>query len=102
MKDRFDVKKHLFYFTCDTDPPAASLRIKRVHNGLFGLNTLYNVSFKDGLEGYLAEEKVYSYFYIYKSLYRAAGNELCIAPDFAHSVSGCEALVKGFYSVVKI
>ena len=68
------------------------------------MNTLYNVSFSDGseFEGHLAEEKIYSYFYVHESLYRAAGNELCIALDFALGASGCEAVVEGFYSVVKI
>ena len=107
LQDRFDVQKHLFDFTGDTDPPAASVKItkiNRVRNGLFSLNALYNVSFNDGseFEGYLAEEKVYSYFYIQEPLFRAAGNELCIALDFALGSSGCEAVVEGFYSVVKI
>ena len=107
LRDHFDVQKHLFDFTGDTDLPAASVKItkiNRVRNGVFSLNALYNVTLNDGseLEGHLAEEKVYSYFYIHEPLYGAARNELCIALDFALGASGCEAVVEGFYSVVKI
>ena len=108
LRDRFDVQKHLFVFKGDTDPPAESVKIRKIrrvcNQNSFTLNVLYNVSFSDGseYEGHLAEERIYSYFYTDEPLYRAAGKELCIALDFALGASGCEAVVEGFYSVVKI
>ena len=49
----------------------------------------------------LNENKIYLLFYTNEKLYSSAGKELCIALDVALGSSGCEAVVEGFYSLVK-
>ena len=44
---------------------------------------------------------LFSMFYNNQDLYRDAGRELCIALDVALGASGCEAIVEGFYSLMK-
>jgi len=44
---------------------------------------------------------LFSLFYVHEELYHDVGQEFCISLDVALGGSGCEAVVEGFYSLVK-
>ena len=49
----------------------------------------------------ISESFLFSEIYTNPVLYNDIGNEMCIAIDVALGASGCEAVVEGFYSLVK-
>ena len=50
----------------------------------------------------LDEESFYQELYNNQTVYDAIGKEMCIVLDAALGASGCEAVVEGFYSLVKL
>ena len=69
----------------------------------FHLNEMYDIELSDGSthQVQLNETKIYSLFYSNESVYSSAGKEVCIVLDVALGSCGCEAVVEGFYSLVK-
>ena len=65
--------------------------------------TFFQLQFSSGetIEAYLDEESLIKLFYTNKEIYESLGKECCVALDIALATSGCEAIVEGFYSVVK-
>ena len=65
--------------------------------------TFFNLHFSSGekVEAYLDEEILIKMLYTNKEIYESLGKECCLALDVALATSGCEAIVEGFYSVVK-
>ena len=63
----------------------------------------FNLNFSCGntIEAFIDEEVMIKLFYTNKDIYEALGQECCLALDIALAKSGCEAIVDGFYSVVK-
>eukprot|EP00794_Sanderia_malayensis_P017276 gene17276-19003_t len=53
------------------------------------------------ISGRLDEDYMASTFYMNEDVVKTLGQELCIAIDVALAGNGCEAVVEGFYSVVK-
>ena len=53
------------------------------------------------IEAFLDEELFVKLFYTNEIIYQSLGRECCLALDIALATSGCEAIVEGFYSVVK-
>ena len=48
------------------------------------------------------EEFVYASMYLNDDVVKSLGKEMCISLDVALAVSGCEAIVEGFYSLVNV
>ena len=67
-------------------------------NGCF-----FKIGFESGVfvEARLCEETLVSSFYKNPSVYESFGCEVCIVLDVALAAGGCEAVVEGFYSLVK-
>ena len=68
------------------------------------LSRLYNfqLQFLSGetIDAFLHEESLIKLFYTNIEIYESLGKECCLALDVALAINGCEAIVKGFYSVV--
>ena len=77
--------------------------IMRNHSLL--LSRLYNfqLQFLSGeiIDAFLHEESLIKLFYTNIEIFESLGKECCLALDVALATSDCEAIVKGFYSVVK-
>ena len=69
----------------------------------FSLDNLYMITLADGAthEVIVSEESFYTLFYTVEEIFLDVGKEFCVALDVALGSSGCEAIVKGFYSLVK-
>lgn len=67
------------------------------------INQWFSLEFASGLkfEATLIEEAVVASMYNCSQIYRSMGKEACIALDVALASGGCEAIVEGFYSVMK-
>jgi len=67
------------------------------------LHVNYEFVFSDGKKSICMfnEEAFFQSFYINDSLYNEIGKELCTAVDVALAMGGCEAVVEGFYSLMK-
>ena len=81
------------------------------HGNLLSLTTINSTSLDQWFElefasdvkvkAKLDEEKLIASFYINQAICESLGKEMCIALDVALAAGGCEAIVEGFYSVVK-
>ena len=67
------------------------------------LDVWFEISFDSGVvvEARLIEENLVAAFYVNSCIYEALGPEICIVLDVALAAGGCEAVVEGFYSLVK-
>ena len=78
--------------------------IMRNHSLL--LSRLYNfqLQFLSGetIDAFLHEESLIKLFYTNIEIYESLGKECCLALDVALATNGCEAIVEGFFSVVKV
>ena len=70
----------------------------------FSLDQWYMLRFENGEQvvAQLNGEAFYSCFYTNETIYSAIGQEMCVCLDVALGANGCEAVVEGFYSVVKV
>lgn len=73
-------------------------------NNKFSLDQIFLVTLSSGeeIEAMICEPFLISQFYTNPVIYEAVGKEMCISLDVALGASGCEAIVEGFYSVVKM
>ena len=69
----------------------------------FSLHSFFVLTLENGnnVSAKLCEEELYSLFYVNKDVSEDAGREVYIALDVALGANGCEAIVEGFYSVMK-
>ena len=67
------------------------------------LKKYFQLNFSSGVSviAHLNEEFIISTFYTNVEIYQSLGQDACIVLDVALASSGCEAIVEGFYSVVK-
>jgi len=67
------------------------------------LTQLFTLTFENGIseEAIVAESKFAELLYTNEAVYTSFGKEVCIALDVALGSGGCEAIVEGFYSLVK-
>ena len=67
------------------------------------LDAWFSIGFDSGVvvQARLCEESLVAAFYTNTSIYESAGPEMCIALDVALAAGGCEAVVEGFYSLMK-
>ncbi len=67
------------------------------------LNQWFELEFASGVKvkAKLDEENLVASFYTNQVISESLGKEMCIALDIALAAGGCEAIVEGFYSVVK-
>ena len=81
-------------------------RSQLVHMSVFeahSLNKYFQLNFSSGVSviAHLNEEFIISTFYTNVEIYQSLGQDACIVLDVALASSGCEAIIEGFYSVVK-
>ena len=79
------------------------LKIECKKNQVFSLDQAFSVRLDCGetKTAYMNEDFVISQFYTNEDLYQKVGKEMCIALDVALGGTGYEAVVEGFYSLVK-
>ena len=67
------------------------------------MDAWFSIGFDSGVvvQARLCEESLVAAFYTNTSIYESAGPEMCIALDVALAAGGCEAVVEGFYSLMK-
>ena len=67
------------------------------------LDKWFELGFASGavVKARLCEENIISAIYNNKLIFESIGKEFCIALDVALAAGGCEAVVEGFYSVIK-
>ncbi len=66
------------------------------------LDQWFSRTFSSGttIKAHINEEFVFATIYVNEDVIKSFGKEMCIALDVALAVSGCEAVVEGFYSFV--
>lgn len=81
--------------------PSALLSLLPISTPL--LQPMYQLQFTDGTEckAKLDEEAMISSFYTNKEIYDSMGKEACVTFDVIFGMSGSEACVESFYSIVK-
>ena len=62
----------------------------------------FSLTFSSGktVRARIDEEFVFTSMYLNEDVVKSLGKEMCISLDIALAVSGCEAIVEGFYSLV--
>ena len=89
----------------EIDHRSCLLSLKEVHclEG-FHLDPIYHARFSYSDETHLVrfnEEYFYTLFFTESQFHEDVGKELCLVLDVALGASGCEAVVEGFYSLMK-
>ena len=76
---------------------------KKTETDTFSLHQWFDLSFSDGyhVKARVDEPYLVSNFYTNEVIYESLTKEMCICLDAAYGASGCEAVVEGFYSVMK-
>ena len=79
------------------------IKIECKKNQVFSLDQAFSVTLDCGeaKPAYINEDFVISQFYTNEDLYQKVGKEMCIVLDVALGEADCEAVVEGFYSLVK-
>ena len=77
--------------------------MKPVNSESFCYDQMFELTFCNNEIRYakIQEDEFFALFYVNESIYSGIGKEFCIALDVALATSGCEAVVEGFYSVMK-
>ena len=77
------------------------IQLSMIDKDMFKKYFRLNFSCGSEIEAFLDEELFVKLFYTNEVIYQSLGRECCLALDIALATSGCEAIVEGFYSVVK-
>ena len=77
------------------------IQFSEINKDIFRKYFILKFSCGNVIEAFIDEELIIKLFYTNKYIYEALGQECCLALDIALATSGCEAVVEGFYSVVK-
>jgi hypothetical protein len=66
------------------------------------LDQWFSLTFSSGttIKARIDEEFLFAAIYVNEDVVKSLGKEMCIALDVALAVSGCKAVVEGFYSIV--
>lgn len=80
------------------------VNLSEIEDDYLGLDAWFEITFDSGnaVHAQLCEEKLVEACYTNASIHESAGPEAGISLDVALGGGGCEAVVEGFYSLVKL